>query len=219
MDISRSPLIISYAGSLSGFQPDIITKRKNSWFQFPYKVNNINHHTRCGYYFFKGIERLVSKYEITPRDLQIHFWGDIDKLNVRQVDDMKLSQFLVFEGYLSKEKTVENINNSDVLFLPLESSKDEQKPLFVPGKLYEYFKSKKPIFALAEESDVLEFLTKSKSGICCSPFDSEAIADKLFFLIQNKNSLSQLYEPNITYIESFSFVEKTKELATIFDKL
>lgn len=223
MATNPPPLRIGYAGSLKAHNPKAATKRRaGKWAQWvwTYRVDNIKPETRSGYFLFKGIEAFQVKYPDLATQLLIHMWGMIDPENQRQAIQMGLADNVKIEGYKSKTETVSILASCDVLFLPLESGKDGQKPLFIPGKLYEYLKLGKPILALANESDCVDILRKSGIGLICSPYDAEAIADTLAELVKSRAELPSRYSADMDYIdENFNFKNITRKLSQVFDEL
>ncbi len=223
MATNPAPLRIGYAGSLKAHDPQATIKRGlGKWAQWfwTYRIDNIKPETRSGYFLFKGIEVFQTKYPDLATQLLIHMWGMIDPKNQQQAVEMGLADSVKIEGYKSKAETVSILATCDVLFLPLESGKDGQKPLFIPGKLYEYLKLGKPILALADESDCVDILRKSGLGLICSPYDAEGIADTLAELVKNRAALPAQYSADTAYIdENFNFKNITRKLSQIFDGL
>lgn len=223
MASNPSRLRIGYAGSLKAYDPQIAAKRKfGKWSEWiwTYRVDNIKPETRSGYYLFKGMELFQAKYPELASQLLVHMWGMIAPKNQEQAIEMGLADNVKIEGYKSKDETVSLLDRCDVLFLPLESGKAGQKPLFIPGKLYEYLKLGKPILAFADESDCVDILRKSGLGLICSPYDANAIADTLATLVKKRGDLSKRYTPDIEYIEEhFNFRNITRKLSQVFDDL
>ena len=125
--------------------------------------------------------------------------------------------FFIFSGYLPKQESLNKLQQADLLFLPLErASIKGNKTLFIPGKLFEYLNSRKPILALCEDSDCKDILLKSGLGICIEPDNFEEIASFLNFIIHDSSSIKNI-QANEDYIETFSFANKTKELAKVLN--
>ena len=220
MDTKTDKLTIGYAGTLNAFQarPGAPKWRNvlRNWFWL-YRAENINFHTRSGYYLFRGIAALAREYPEAARQLEVQLWGRIDPVNQIQVQEMGIQEIVRIEGYMTKAETVARLNRCDALFLPLESEKEGQKPLFIPGKLYEYLNLRKPVLALAGPSDCRDILMESGLGIVCDPFDETEIAAALRQLILDRDQLAQRFQPNEPYIEGFRFEKITRRLAGIFD--
>lgn len=215
------PLTIGYAGTLMSFDLNTPVGGNHplkQWF-WGYKPDNINFTTRSGYYIFKGIQRCKEKYGLTGSQLQLDLWGNIDPGNQQQVEEFGIQDMVQISGHRSKEETLNRMNECDVLLLPLESEKNGQKPLFIPGKLYDYLLLEKPILALCGESDCLDILTKSGLGAVASPYDEDAIADLLHDLCQHQGELRQKYPPNQEYIDTFDVRHLTGQLAQIFNQV
>jgi glycosyltransferase involved in cell wall biosynthesis len=220
---SNKKLVISYAGSLKCHNPVL----KNNSFKknflkkyfWTYSPDNISPETRSGYYLFKVIQEMKKANPKISVTLLVQFWGLIDDGNQAQVDEMDIGDVVKISGFRSKIETVKSLGESDVLFLPLESGKDRQRPLFIPGKLYEYLSLDKPILSLAGSSDCLDILEKSGLGLSLSPTNTKEIAEKINWLIENKLNLSEIFVGDKDYISRFDFNEITHKLAKTFDEV
>lgn len=215
-------LSIGYSGSLNSFAPkkgmNVISRFINNYF-WTYRNSNIDSSTRSGYFLIQAVKLLNEKGLIQPGELVISLWGDIHPGNASQVDENKVGAYFSIEGYLPKEESLKKLACSDLLFLPLEKSAiPGSKTLYIPGKLFEYLNTGKPILALCESSDCKDILLASGMSICIEPDDVESIANTILDLVRNKEKL-ETYRPDINYIESLSFRNKTRELAGIFDHL
>jgi len=214
-------LTIGYAGNLQGWDPRANEKNKilrvvTDWI-WSYQPRNIDASSRSGYYLFRGLQAFSSKYPSLTNSIRIKLWGRIRRLNREQVSEYELTSLVEIGGYLDRPESYQKLLSCDILFLPLESSGTDQKPLFIPGKLFEYLRAGKPILAIAEESDCVEILQESGLGIICSPFDSNNIADTLAYLVSKKQELPDLYPPNNDVIDRFSFEHIVRRFAEIFD--
>lgn len=216
------PLRIGYAGTLMSYDPNQGggggMSALKQWF-WTYKPDNLNFSTRSGYFLFKGLEALKKRRELTGDDIQIEFWGDIYPDNAKQAKAMGLDDIVKISGFCSKAETQAKLAACDVLFLPLESEKDGQRPLFIPGKLYDYLKLRKPILALAGPSDCLTIIENSGLGATAPAHDAEKIADVLQKMIEQKDEIAEHFKPNDEYIEGFNMERLTKKLSSIFDEL
>ncbi len=217
---SEHPLRIAYSGTLNGYDPEQQKGKSNwtSWF-WTYKYDQVDDSTRTGYYFIKAVDLLNKNGSIRPGDLLVDWWGMIHPLNKRQVESYGLQDYFTIDGYISKQESLDRLASADLLFLPLEKARKKgHRTLFIPGKLYEYLKTGKPVLALCEPSDCRDILERSGLGLFARPDDPEHIAETLYDLITHPGKLKSL-RPDINYVNSFSFREKTRELAEILHKL
>ena len=93
--------------------------------------------------------------------MQLRLWGNVDSRNGLQAKKLGISDMVKIEGYKQKEESLALLRSCDLLFLPLESETKAGKPLFIPGKLFEYLKIGKPVLALGGQSDCIDILKKS----------------------------------------------------------
>lgn len=215
---SEQPFVIGYAGSLSFFDG---RKKKSSlfslrdWFwTYNYKVTDAS--TRSAYYLFEALKILREKNNITSSQICVNFWGSIDARNIEMARKMGIDDLVRIDGYLPKQESRNRIDKCDLLFLPMESATENNKPLFIPGKVFEYMKSGKPILALAGPCDCIDILQPSGLLLAFQPTATEAIAIALFQLVSDRKLLTK-YIPNEDYINEFSYENGTRKLASIFN--
>jgi len=221
--MEKEKLVIGYAGTLGSFNPDGKVTRSffsgmKKWI-WTYNAESVDFTTRTGYFLFKGIEAFKNNYPDLYPYLKVYLWGKIAPLNVEQVKAMGINDCVSIEGYMPKEKSLERMNECDVMYMPLESELNGQKPLFIPGKVYEYIQNHKPVLALTGPSDCREILEKSGLACVASPHEPNAIADQLAFLVRNRFVLKDIFKPNLAYIESHKAKYSAQRVAKIFDGL
>lgn len=219
--VSDRPLIIAYSGSLDAYRSKSGNGLLNNimqWF-WTYKHDTVDSTTRTAYYLIKAVKVLKDDYQIRPSDIQIKLWGKIDPLNRVHAVEHGVEDYFSFASYLPKQESLKLLEEADLLFLPLERSNIKGKEtLFIPGKLFEYLRTGKPILAPCDASDCRRILERSGIGVCTEPTGYKEIAGILSGILKKRETLS-LYIPDKAYIETFSFRNKTGELAAILDKL
>jgi glycosyltransferase involved in cell wall biosynthesis len=223
MDMEKEQLVIGYAGTLGAFDPDQqqskgLLSGLKKWI-WTYNAESVDFTTRTGYFLLKGIVAFKENYPELYPSLKVYLWGKIAALNVQQVKKMGLEDCVLIEGYISKEKSIERMNECDVMYMPLESELNGQQPLFIPGKVYEYIQHHKPVLALTGPSDCREILERSGLACIAAPREANAIADQLAFLVSNKRVLKDIFKPDTAYIESHKAKYSAQKVAAIFDAL
>ncbi|MCB9233627.1 MAG: glycosyltransferase [Bacteroidia bacterium] len=214
---------IGYAGRLRGHIPGSEKPGLGGWFRqmfWEYRVKTVDPSTRSGYFLLKGIQKLKETRPEVVAALRLNFWGSIDPVLKVQAKEMGVEEVLEIEGYKSRDETMQQLATCQVMFLPLESGLGGQRPLFIPGKLYEYLQLGKPVLALAPESDCREILLKSGLAKVCDPRNEIEIADGLLELYEKKDQKEEEFRPDFEYIRSnFSFEALTGKLAAVFDQV
>jgi len=95
--------------------------------------------------------------------LQLKFIGAVSQEILDTVTQFKLNTYLVNLGYVSHNEAIEHQKKSQVLLLIEIDSKDTKS--IIPGKLFEYMISGRPIIAIGPKgSDFAEIITKTNTG-------------------------------------------------------
>lgn len=214
-------ITIAYSGSLDAYVPKKNRNFLNRILQWiwTYKHDTVDSSTRSAYYLIKAVKILKEKHGIANDQIRFDFWGKIHPVNQQQAVSEGVAEYFHIDAYIDKDKSLDKLNKADVLFLPLEMSNTPGiGTLFIPGKLFEYLNTGKPILALCENSDCKTILEASGLGICVNPDQAEQIADILLKIITDLTFL-QAFKPDRNYISQFSFFNKTAELSEVFNKL
>jgi glycosyltransferase involved in cell wall biosynthesis len=210
-------LKIGYAGTLGTFWPGSDAPQRLQWLRdwfWTYRIKDIDHHTRSGYYLLRGVQQFATRYPDLRGRLEVLLWGLIDPGNARQAAQMGIGDLVRVDGYFTKGESAARIQACDLLFLPLETGPD---PLFIPGKTFDYLKQGKPVLILGHQSDCTDILVRAGIGILLDPFDPDAIADQLAALVSSKEALAARYQVDWDYVRShFHFRELSAQLDTIF---
>jgi len=202
-------LVIAYAGLLADYESCQADNPSGlaAWFR-RWRNLNIRHETRSGKYLIEAARILNEKVENLESKLSVKLWGKIGQGNQRLVDEYGLGEVCEIEGKLSQTESRRRLEQADLLFLPLECEKDGQRPLNIPGKLYDYLELGKPILGLMGESDCKDIIENSGLGIICPPDNPEAIAETLEKIIYNKLSL-----PETTLLEETKYKYSSRAIS------
>ena len=95
--------------------------------------------------------------------MQLKFIGAVSQEILDTVTQFELNSYLVNLGYVSHNEAIEYQKKSQVLLLIEIDSKDTKS--IIPGKLFEYMISGRPIIAIGPKgSDFSEIITKTNTG-------------------------------------------------------
>lgn len=216
---TRSKLVIGYSGSLA-FYEGAYKSRRNGWKDWFWTYNHYSTDpaTRSASFLFRAVSLLVKSGRIQKGDLLIDLWGNIAPDYIAQAAQLGISDFIRIDGYLSKEHSLKRGEECDVLFLPMESPTALGKPLFIPGKAFEYMQSRKPILALSYDCDCIDVLKPSGLLSVFPPDKAEAIADWIESMIRDEAKRNS-YKVDESYIARYSFRNITAQVAGVFDEL
>lgn len=142
--------------------------------------------------------------------LRIKLVGLVAKEIKETLKELGLTTNLELPGYVPHEEALQLQRSAQVLLL-IEMNTAETKAI-LPGKLYEYLRSRRPILAIGPEgSDIAEILEVTKGGKFFNYSDKEVLKDEILALFEAyKNGKSTERTGDI---EAFSRRNLTKKMA------
>lgn len=216
-------LHIGFGGTLFAHRPGAAMRRSlpariKDWF-WAYRPDLFVPTSRCGLFLFEGIAHFRARYpELVPR-LRVDIWGNIEKENMRQVQQMGIGDIVRIEGYRERAASRAKLDACDALFLPLELAKEGYKPLLIPGKVFEYLQAGKPVLTIGQDSDAVDIMRSSGLGIVHAPGDLDGIAESLRMLVLEKHRLAERFVPDAAFIAQYDFRQLSAQLAGIIDRV
>ena len=123
-------------------------------------------------------------------DLEIKLIGAVSEAVLNSISDYKLNIFLNNLGYISHKEAIEHQRKSQVLLL-IEIDSEATKSI-IPGKLFEYLVSERPIIAIGpKESDFAEIIKETNTGTFFEYNEKENLKKKIleFHTLFQQNKL------------------------------
>lgn len=149
-------------------------------------------------------------------DFSLKLIGKIDISVRKDIDKYQLNHLLQIISYIPHSEVVIEQMSSQVLLLVVNNTKHAAS--IIPGKLFEYMRSRRPIMVLGPKNgDVAKIVTETKTGISCDHKDYSAV----------KKTLTNYYEKyragNLEVagenVEYYSRKNLTTRMAVMFEKL
>lgn len=113
---------------------------------------------------WKVLKELTKENPDFRRDFQLKLIGAVSQEVLDTISEFRLNDFVLNLGYVSHQEAVEHQRKSQVLLL-IEINSEDTKSI-IPGKLFEYMVSERPIIALGPEgSDFAEIITSTNTGV------------------------------------------------------
>lgn len=165
---------------------------------------------------WKALKKQLKKDENFKNVLEIKLIGQVDFKILNSIQEFGLSEFLNKIDLIPHKQAIEELQKSQVLILPINNTPDSFGVL--PGKLYEYLATKKPIFCICpEESDAHKIINESKAGETIDYNDESKAFEVISKWYNNyKNGLENYDNQNI---EKFSRKNLAKEYANLLSNL
>ncbi len=165
--------------------------------------------------FLRLLRELVEQYPAISEKLSLQLAGQVDYEIKRAISEYKLSQYVEYVGFIERKKVIERYFKSHLLLLLLNKAFNEKGRL--PGKLYEYLRSGRPILALGNpEGDAGRILEETNAGIC---LDYDNQKDIRGFMIKVLNDADYKQTVNWTAIKQYSNYNQTKKIAGYLDNI
>jgi len=112
---------------------------------------------------WRVLSEIVVENNAFAADLMISFIGVVSDSTIASIKKYGLEKQLHLVGYVAHKTAINYQQKSQVLLLSEINSEDTKG--IIPGKLFEYMASKRPILAIGPDGwDVAEIMTKTKTG-------------------------------------------------------
>ena len=138
---------------------------------------------------WQALKELVSENAYFKNDFRLKLIGATSQEVLDTISEFKLNDYVQNLGYVSHQEAVEHQRKSQVLLL-IEINSNDTKSI-IPGKLFEYMVSERPIIALGPEgSDFAEIITATNTGVFFTYDEKEklkALLLKYYQKYQNQN--------------------------------
>src|SRR5690606_4957749 len=139
---------------------------------------------------WKALKELIKENSEFKKDFELKLIGVISQEVLDTISEFKLDAFVRNLGYLSHKESVIEQRKSQVLLL-IESDSEETK-MILPGKLYEYMASHRPILATANEnSDIKNIIVPTNTGVVCDYSELEKVKQTIlnYYNLYKENNL------------------------------
>ncbi len=161
---------------------------------------------------WKVLHELINENEVFKTAFQLNLIGVVSDDVMDSIDKYQLKDFVNIFGYVSHEEAIKYQKQSQVLLL-IEIDSEETKCI-VPGKLFEYMVSERPIIALGpKDSDVNTIINTTNTGKYFSYDDHEALKSLIleYFEAFQKGTLKS----NPVGLQKYHRKQLTSELAKL----
>jgi len=167
---------------------------------------------------FEAVERLIKDNKVDKNDVRFVLVGRFGDEIFEMIKNASFSDNIESIAYLPHAKSVEYLMLSDALLLIVDESKESEE--IVPGKVYEYIGSGRPVFAIApEKSAIADLIEETKTGLLAHQSNVAKIADNYlqFYSAWKKNAA--IVNPKNELIAKYERKNAAKKLAELLDNI
>ncbi|MCE7980657.1 MAG: glycosyltransferase [Caldilinea sp. CFX5] len=162
---------------------------------------------------FQALQDLAKEMSI-EHSVQVDFYGYARQDFVDLSQKMKLDNVVRFHGFVSREKSLQELLLSDASLMIIPDM--EGSHTAIPGKLYEYIGSRKFVLALCSlASAPARLVQETNIGIVAPQHDSSAIKQAILVMLERykKDNLFVTIDDHL--LKQFERSEQTRRLAEI----
>ena len=133
---------------------------------------------------WKALKELTKEHKEFAADFQLKLLGAVSQEVLDTIAEFKLQDFVLNLGYVSHQEAVEHQRKSQVLLL-IEIDSEDTKSI-IPGKVFEYMVSERPIVAIGPKgSDFAEIITSTNTGVFFTYDEKEKLKELLLKYYQD----------------------------------
>ena len=190
----------------NGFDENELIAEKSKTEKFTLSYIGVLEQLRNPENLWEILNALVEENADFSKDFELKFVGRIDDKILQQIESSALGKKVNLCGYLSHNRAVEEMSNSDILLIT-NFDRDSSKGI-IPGKLFEYLAVGKKIVSFGpKESDVADILKETDSGKHFGYTDNQEIKNYILEIYQqwktgnleaNQQSILQYSRRNLT---------------------
>ncbi|WP_159779617.1 glycosyltransferase family 4 protein [Flavobacterium sp. 9AF] len=139
---------------------------------------------------WESLAELITENQLFATCFELKLMGAVSNEVLESISKYKLANYVNNKGYISHEEALQEQRCSQVLLL-IEIDSEETKCI-IPGKLFEYMVSERPIIAIGpQETDFERIIKSTNTGTFFNYQDKEALKNQIlnYFNAYLENSL------------------------------
>ena len=162
-----------------------------------------------------ALQELLIEIPSFKTNLEIKLIGAISEEVLTSITEYALDSYLNNLGYVSHSEAIGHQKKSQVLLLIEIDSEDTRS--IIPGKLFEYMVSERPIIAIGpKNSDFAEIITETNSGVFFEYAEKEKLK-QVIVTYYNQYLVGEL-KANGVGLQQYSRENLTKQLVQLLNK-
>jgi glycosyltransferase involved in cell wall biosynthesis len=164
---------------------------------------------------WKALKELTKEHVDFAADFQLKLLGAVSQEVLDTISEFKLNDFVLNLGYVSHQEAVAHQRKSQVLLL-IEIDSEDTKSI-IPGKVFEYMVSERPIVAIGPEgSDFAEIITSTNTGVFFTYDEKEKLKDLLLKYYQDYKANN--LKVHAVGLQQYSRKSLTEQLAKLVNR-
>jgi len=158
---------------------------------------------------FEALRRVVTEEPALRDRVELVIAGPLDRDQARRLDAFGLDTVVRHVGHLPRDQALALQQEADVLVLVTSGNRSN-----VPGKLWEYLASGRPILALADGNEAARLIRETRTGLTVPPDDVDAAEAALRRLIGDDPG--GFYAPR--NVEAYAYPGPAREVSELIER-
>jgi len=113
--------------------------------------------------FLDAVKSLIAQSKIDPKKIKLNFIGRFGANLLPLFEDRELYGVVEVKGYMPHSESIKELLKSDALLLVVDDAEGSEE--IVPGKVYEYIGTLRPVITLALEGAIATLIRETNAGI------------------------------------------------------
>jgi len=169
-------------------------------------------------FFLCAVNELLKENPSSRDRIRISFIGFAHYKHKELVETLGLNDIVSFQENVSPKKVAKFLQEESNVCLLFQRESEGGKTA-IPGKLYEYLASEKPILCMDDNGATTEFLARIGSKLNVNYEDIGKIKQLIKTIIRNYQELKRSYAWDRGLLENFDREKQTEKLTQIFNEI
>jgi len=169
-------------------------------------------------FFFQALKKVLEAKTALKSKIKITFIGFTHYKHKELAKDFGLNDLVFFQENLSPREMAYFLQKKADVCL-LFQRKTEGGKTAIPGKLYEYLVSKKPVLCMDDNGATTKFLRNMGSKLNADYEDTKKIKHLIEAIISNYQQIKKKYLWDDNCLKNFSREQQTETLSQILEKV
>jgi glycosyltransferase involved in cell wall biosynthesis len=139
----------------------------------------IDERGRSPFFLLAALRRMREAGDPAGRDAVVELAGRREQETDEIVAASGFADRVRHVGFLPHDESAAFVSGADALLLPMHGLPQGARARMVPGKLYEYFATGRPILGLVPAGDARDWIARDARSRIADPCDTDSIADAL----------------------------------------
>lgn len=168
--------------------------------------------------FLEAVGRLLDSGDIPSDRLRLRFIGRFGEEVHEMFRRFPYAGVIDVEGYMPHAESIRQLLLSDALLLVVDTTGDSAE--IVPGKVYEYIGTGRPVLAVApEEGAIADLMRETGAGLVAHQSDIDGIAANVLSVYRHHIGEQSPVRPDRDAIARYERRNVTGELARLLDSI